>query len=423
MSVLTAGCGVDFLRPCTQAQGREPCPQGHGPHNSVHTCSGMEKHVAVFVTSAPQPSQADLLLVLLFLWLFEVAFLCGPQGESSCGHERPRWGLLCVAEETATAAFDASARTADRRRGAALHHSRDVGPGKNDGLRAQTTASSGSALVSRRRQRRRWWQSRSVTWLSRGRSSPHRCWRTLRLTQWTRTVQFLLQAALLLKEEEAQERRREWEEEARVASRVPMLRTLHGARPPSSSSKIQEEEEEEDEASSLWYSQSSTAGIALLVLLVVIPSCCVPLDRRLAPGARHPRRYGPEGQYCRRDSGSGICMAGFAGVAPRAVFFYVVVRPKMLRNMASTHQKDSYAVGWVSACHDAPRAVFLLLVVRPKMLGTMAGTHQKDSCVAWCLWFRLQKLDFPQLQFTIGRRFSCRGAEVPRPIPMVLLFS
>ena len=23
----------DFLGPCTQVQGRGPCPQGHGPHN------------------------------------------------------------------------------------------------------------------------------------------------------------------------------------------------------------------------------------------------------------------------------------------------------------------------------------------------------------------------------------------------------
>ena len=26
-------CGLDFLGPCTQVQGRGSCPQGHGPHN------------------------------------------------------------------------------------------------------------------------------------------------------------------------------------------------------------------------------------------------------------------------------------------------------------------------------------------------------------------------------------------------------
>ena len=41
-------------------------------------------------------------------------------------------------------------------------------------------------------------------------------------------------------------------------------------------------------------------------------------------------------------------------LAPRAVFLCVVVRPKMLRIMAGTHQKDSYAV---LPCHDA-EAVF-----------------------------------------------------------------
>ena len=51
-------------------------------------------------------------------------------------------------------------------------------------------------------------------------------------------------------------------------------------------------------------------------------------------------------------------------------------------------------------------------VVRPKMLDIMAGMKQRDIYVAWCLWFRLQKtVDFPQLQFFVGRRFSCHGAE------------
>ena len=29
----TLSCGVDFLGPCTQVQGRGSCPQGHSPHN------------------------------------------------------------------------------------------------------------------------------------------------------------------------------------------------------------------------------------------------------------------------------------------------------------------------------------------------------------------------------------------------------
>ena len=44
------------------------------------------------------------------------------------------------------------------------------------------------------------------------------------------------------------------------------------------------------------------------------------------------------------DSCSGICRAGFAGIAPRAVFLPVVAWSQMLGIMAGTHQKDSYAL-------------------------------------------------------------------------------
>ena len=85
---------------------------------------------------------------------------------------------------------------------AALHHSRDVGPGTNDGLRAQTTASSGSGRrLLWRWPSRRWEQSRSVTWLPPG------------LSWWWRRlaggVSFLLRENLRrIKEEEEKERRR-----------------------------------------------------------------------------------------------------------------------------------------------------------------------------------------------------------------------
>ena len=79
------------------------------------------------------------------------------------------------------------------------------------------------------------------------------------------------------------------------------------------------------------------------------------------------------------------CMAGFAGIAPRAVFLYFVVRPKMLRIMASMHQKDSYAVGWFLLVTMHVALCFLPVVVyRPEMLGIMAGMDQKYSHVgAW----------------------------------------
>ena len=52
----------------------------------------------------------------------------------------------------------------------------------------------------------------------------------------------------------------------------------------------------------------------------------------------HRGRYGPEGQFVRASSrrrlGSGMCSAGIAGYfgddAPRAVFYFLVVRPKMV---------------------------------------------------------------------------------------------
>ena len=42
------------------------------------------------------------------------------------------------------------------------------------------------------------------------------------------------------------------------------------------------------------------------------------------------------------EPGNGLCRAGFAGVVPRAVFPFVVVRPKMLCIMAGMTQRDSY---------------------------------------------------------------------------------
>ena len=48
------------------------------------------------------------------------------------------------------------------------------------------------------------------------------------------------------------------------------------------------------------------------------------------------------------DSGCGTCSAGFTGIAPRAVFLPVFVRPLMLGIMAGMNQRDSYASRWSS---------------------------------------------------------------------------
>ena len=75
---------------------RHTTPHHHTPHHTLHQPPHQPTH--------HHHHTAVLLLVL--------PFLCGLVWNASGGHERPRWGLLCLAEETATAAFDASARTA-----------------------------------------------------------------------------------------------------------------------------------------------------------------------------------------------------------------------------------------------------------------------------------------------------------------------
>ena len=61
--------------------------------------------------------------------------------------------------------------------------------------------------------------------------------------------------------------------------------------------------------------------------------------------------------------------------------------------MAGTDQKDSYALfsgKAVIACDIAPRAVFFSLVGRPRVLCILAGMDQKDSCPRrtgyWFFW-------------------------------------
>ena len=65
----------------------------------------------------PEPEPLGRAVHQPFL-LIVLPSLCGLCWNARGCHERPRWGLLRVAEEGATAAFDAPARTADRRNGA-----------------------------------------------------------------------------------------------------------------------------------------------------------------------------------------------------------------------------------------------------------------------------------------------------------------
>ena len=79
------------------------------------------------------------------------------------------------------------------------------------------------------------------------------------------------------------------------------------------------------------------------------------------------------------DNGSGMCMAGFTSVAPRAVFLPSVVRPKMLDTLAGMNQKDSYqwpVLGSYCWCRCF-RAVFRFVVGRP----VLPGMHILDHSV------------------------------------------
>ena len=123
----------------------------------------------------------------------------------------------------------------------------------------------------------------------------------------------------------------------------------------------------------LW-PRSSTAAVvcAMLVFLVVmhLVQCSIWSSPGLRCSASWPiwtgRTVSREFGALVVDSGNGLCRAGFAGFS-RAVFLFVVVRPKMLRIMAGMHKKDSYAVGWfywlrctsrciVSSCRQAQDA-------------------------------------------------------------------
>ena len=78
------------------------------------------------------------------------------------------------------------------------------------------------------------------------------------------------------------------------------------------------------------------------------------------------------------DSGSGVCMAGFTGVAPRAVFLPSVVRPKMLVTLAGMYQKDSFCGLCLDqiAGDDAFALCFPLLSASPCC---------RASCTSWTI--------------------------------------
>ena len=82
------------------------------------------------------------------------------------------------------------------------------------------------------------------------------------------------------------------------------------------------------------------------------------------------------------DSCSGMCMAGFTGVAPRAVFLPSVVRPKMLDTLARVNQKDSFQWSVLGSCCWLRRfrALFHFIVGRPVLPGIMHFLDHSVRC-------------------------------------------
>ena len=72
------------------------------------------------------------------------------------------------------------------------------------------------------------------------------------------------------------------------------------------------------------------------------------------------------------DSGSDVCKDRFAGFSPRFVFPLVVGRPA--DRSVWTRSTNRQLAGFTGC--GAPRAVFPFIVVKPKMLGIMTGMTQ-----------------------------------------------
>ena len=261
---------------------------------------------------------------------------------TSAKRRRERWLRWMLRHERQTVAMELAA---------ALHHSRDVRPGKNNGLRVQTTASSGKRPappvdVSEP-------QGGAVTVGYVAAPGP-----LLEVSSMDggdsvdgTALRFLIKKAI--------ERQKEWEKE-KEEEMQDILRRFRADLPVSDS---------EWEAWLAWRGIGSSAS-----------------------GKKRKKKKTPR-------TSSHLTLRRS----------HRRQRPKMLRIMAGTDQRDSYMAGFALV---APRAVFLPVVFRPKMLVIMAGMDQKERYVAPCRKLRIfsscsssQVVDFPVV--------------MQRPIPMV----
>ena len=264
---------------------------------------------------------------------------------------------------------------------AALHHSRDVGPGTHAGLRAQKAASSREEAGVESHH-----ALRGLKTLPPGMRpeqlpeapGPQRCDRTVRGTSVgapllavqslrgfdgvdNTAAKFLLQQALKLKKEEEEEKEREQARKKKEA---------------------QEKADLELAKRDPWWAQHLADKKAMEERRNKASSS----SKRKRRKRRTPRTSSLPGRARRRQRQWFACGAGFTGDdAPRIMFPSGVVRPKMLRIMAGLVQKDSCSgmarLVLLVILHLAQLSlVFMVVSVFCAMLGSTLDTCRLVRC-------------------------------------------
>ena len=199
---------------------------------------------------------------------------------------------------------------------AALHHSRDVGPGKNDGLRAQTTASSGKRPAPLEEVSEPQVGAVTVGYVA----APGPLLEVPSMAGggniYGTALRFLLEHCLRMKTLLLEEERRKEEEKDKRGGKRKLLEACGY--------------------------DAVDKGFAL--------SLRCPLRHAVFPSVGRPKMRGIMAGMYQKDccaltvvSGSVMCKVGFTGdYALRSVIPSVVARPKMLDIMASMDQKNSY---------------------------------------------------------------------------------
>ena len=272
---------------------------------------------------------------------------------------------------------------------AALHHSRDVGPEKNDGLWAQTAASSGGRPGVLKEPEP---QGGAVTvgYVA----APGPLFEVASMAGGDSVdgtaLRFLVNRALERQNEEKEERRMK-RINAKVSDDIPLSHEEHEAwkrwivaYASSSSSSGMRRKRKKKRKRKLPKSSSSRSSRGRARRrqrqwhVSGFPGD-VPLRAVFPSSVGRPEFPGIMASMDQNDRCSGLFEAGFVGydALPSLV-------GRVLGILASIDQKDSYALFLGKAgvaCDNAPRDVFSSLVRRPMMLCIMAVMVQNDSCL------------------------------------------